>query len=70
MAQMPASVARPLNDTARRSTTSGMIDRKKIITFGLPSVSDRAPKNARQPRDPVAAASPSATCAVAIFQAT
>ena len=51
MAQMPASVARPLADSDRRSTTSGMIDRKKIITFGLPSVSDRAPrKRAPAPR--------------------
>ena len=33
------------------STTSGMIERKKTITFGLPSVSDSEPRNARlQPR--------------------
>ena len=31
------------------STTSGMIERKKIITFGLPSVSDSEPRNARKP---------------------
>jgi len=31
-AQMPASVASPLKLNVRMSTTSGMIDRKKIIS--------------------------------------
>ena len=70
MAQMRRASRDRSTDSVRRSTTSGMIDRKKIITFGLPSVSDRAPRNARQPRDAVGAASPFATGAVAIFQAT
>ena len=47
----------------------GMIDRKNTITFGLPSVSDSEPKNARQPREAGGGAAPRAAGAVAIFQA-
>ncbi len=51
------------------STTSGMIERKKTITFGLPSVSDSEPKNARQPRVAGLGAAPTTAGAVAIRHA-
>jgi hypothetical protein len=55
---------------ARTSTASGMIERKKTITFGLPSVSDIEPRKARQPREGAGAASPTTAGAVAILHAT
>ena len=51
------------------STTSGMIDRKNTITFGLPSVSDSDPRKARKPREAGGGASPLVAGAVAVRQA-
>ena len=67
-----ATVMKTRGVIASRSTTSGMIDRKNTITFGLPRVSDNEPAKARQPRVALAGASAPATApeARAIAQAT
>ena len=51
------------------STTSGMIERKKTMTLGLPRVSDSEATNARQPREADGGSTWRATGAVAIFHA-
>ena len=73
--RMTAIIAARIADAAGvrwlRSTTVGSSARKNAMTFGLPSVSDRLPRNSRSGRvSPPAAASPGDfTGAVQIFQA-
>ena len=55
--------------SALTSTTSGMIERKKTITLGLPRVSDSEPRNARQPREAAGGGAPTTVGAVAILHA-